>query len=132
MSNNEGAVRPYSEAAFNRGVVVGGTETVHAPNHVERSGAVWIGGTEPTPMRPQTGPSAVSVDPVGNTRVEGEALDTWRPGLLASVLDATGEVLNGRAIQKTDSVEVPFPSGRPVRMPVRMAIQSGYLAEDAH
>lgn len=104
MSSNEAAALPFSEAAFAR-----------ATNSHSDSPA----------------PSVAVVDAVSNGRVEGsDFADYHGAGLLASVLDATGDIVRGRGIQPSDTVEITSPSGRPWRIPVKHALANGYLTQD--
>src|SRR5262249_46775866 len=115
------------------GVVVGaGNETVNTPAHPERSAGVWIGTPEQS-TRPQSpAPSAINVEPVGNTRLEGADLAQHHgPGILSTVRDGKTQdlILNG-AIEATVIGTVTLNSGREMTMRVRQAEAEGFLARD--
>ena len=97
----------FSESNFNKGTVV------HAD----------------APAAPA--PSVSVVVPVANGKVEGRDLDTFRPGLLATDLDRTGDILRGRDIAPNDTIEITSPSGQPWRVPVRIAESEGWVHRDA-
>lgn len=107
--DNTGAVRAYSDAAFSRGVVVGGEER----------------------PAPSTQPSALAVESTTIGTVGGADLDKPRPGILATVRDKTGESLIGRDIRADDTITITTPSGREMTVPVRIAEREGFLFRDS-
>jgi hypothetical protein len=129
MSTDNARTVPFSESAFQRGTVVGGGNSA-APANTERSSQVWVEG-EVIPREPRApAPSTSTVEPVGQGRVEGAALDTFRAGILQSARTKSGELIRGRDVAADDVVSVTTPSGRDWTIPVRLAEQEGWLYRD--
>ena len=107
-NNSDGAVMPYSEQAYNRGVVI---------------------GAEPKPSTP---PSASHVEAITPNRVEGADIGTSHgAGVMRTVTDPTGEIILNRDPKPTDLVTITLSSGAPMTLPIRVAVREGFLMQDA-
>jgi hypothetical protein len=110
MSNSEGTVRPYSDQAFSRGVVVGGAE----------------------PPSAASTPSTVVVEPVTQGNLSGADFDTFRGGgVMQTLRDRTGDLVRNRDPRPDDLVTIVTGSGREMTVPLRLAEQEGFVHRDA-
>lgn len=106
MNDDTGSVLPFSDAAYNRGTVIG--------------------------PRSEAAPSVASVTPVSSGRVEGTDLAPHRAGIFATLTDKTGEVVTNRDPVDTDRVTVELDSGNVTTMTLRQAKFAGYANQDEH
>ena len=106
-SNATGSVMPYSDRAFSNGV--------------------HVGAEKPSPT-----PAVSLVEVIEQTKVEGAAFDTFRPGIMGTVRDGrTGDIIGNREVQASDRITITTGSGRQMEVRVAQAEAEGFIHRDA-
>ena len=107
MSDSSTTV-PYSDSAFNRGVVV----------TTEQS-------------QPAVAPRALAVEPIVQPRIEGADLDTFRGGgLMQTARSKQGELVVDRPLTLDDVIDITLNSGRVMHgVPIKTAIREGFVTQ---
>src|SRR5262244_4032802 len=100
-----GATMPFSDAAWNRTTVAGSEKRA-----------------------PSTPPSVSVTEPIVQGNISGADLDTFKPGILATVRDGhTGDIIGSRPIRPTDRITITTNTGRQMEVRVSAAVSEGFL-----